>query len=85
MKEFTQPITNEQDVRAFFRHLLVDRKIYFHPDDDFNMYIDIPPMTKEEALRYNLLMEDCFDICGANVYDVANDMFNKIIFSQNEQ
>lgn len=81
MKEFTQPISTEQDVKAFFRHLLRDLKINFHPDDDFGTYINMethePTMTDKEAYHYNMLMEKCFDVCGESVYDVANDLFKE--------
>ena len=71
-------ITAAGDVEAFFRHLTADRKVCFHPDDDFADYISIdgrtPSFTNDEASLYNRLMDECFTVCkaaGVDIYEVG--------------
>ena len=56
-----------EDVKAFFHHLVEERKVNFHPDDDFADYIcyadKTPTFTKEEVAIYNRLMDEAFDVC----------------------
>ena len=66
------------DVQTFFHHLVADRKLSFHPDDDFADYINYssnkPLFSADEALIYNRLMEEAFDICdkeGADIYELC--------------
>lgn len=62
------------DVRNFFEHLTQERKVSFHPDDDFESYINIdtnePTFTAEECKRYNEAMQQCFDVCQAEGEDI---------------
>ena len=71
-------ITTVADVEAFFHHLLDERKVNFHPDDDFANYISItegtPTFTEEEVAVYNRLMEESFDVCeaaGVDIYEIG--------------
>lgn len=67
-------ITSVKDVEVFFHHLVFERKVNFHPDDDFANYIciaDTPPtFTKEEVDIYNRLMDESFDVCDKAKVDI---------------
>ena len=72
------------DVRKFFHHLVFDRKVNFHPDDDFSEYVSIdgktPTFNANEVKQYNRLMKQAFDVCeknGKDIYEIAMDEFNK--------
>lgn len=39
-------INTEADVKSFFHHLVDERKLNFHPDDDFADYISIDDKTR---------------------------------------
>ena len=71
-------ITTVADVKAFFHHLVNERKLNFHPDDDFADYISLddqtPTFSDEEVAVYNRLMDESFDICdtaGVDIYELA--------------
>lgn len=64
------------DVKVFAKQLIAEG-VSFHPDDDFNDYINfkenIPCYSKEEADIRNELMNNCFEICekaGIDIYDL---------------
>ncbi len=46
-------IKSVEDVKAFFHHLVDERKVNFHPDDDFADYVSYedkaPSFTEEEV------------------------------------
>jgi len=69
-------IETSEDVKTFAKQLIAEG-VSFHPDDDFNDYVnfkeDKPCYTKEEAYLRNELMSSCFDVCekeGVDIYDV---------------
>jgi hypothetical protein len=69
-------IETTEDVKAFAKQLIAEGVI-FHPDDDFNDYVNFkenkPCYTKEDADSRNELMSKCFEICekeGVDIYDV---------------
>ena len=71
-------ITSVADVKAFFHHLVDERKLNFHPDDDFADYISLddqtPTFTDDEVILYNRLMEESFDVCeaaGVDIYELG--------------
>lgn len=71
-------ITSVADVKAFFHHLVDERKVNFHPDDDFADYISLddqtPTFTDDEVILYNRLMEESFDACevaGVDIYELG--------------
>lgn len=73
-------IKSVEDVKAFFNHLVDERKLNFHPDDDFADYISYedktPSFTKEEVSVYNRLMEESFDVCNnynMDIYEIGFD------------
>ena len=69
-------IETADDVKAFAKQLIAEG-ISFHPDDDFNDYVNFkentPTYTKEEADLRNDLMNKCFEVCekeGIDIYGV---------------
>lgn len=71
-------ITTVADVKAFFHHLVDERKLNFHPDDDFASYVSFddkkPLFSDEEVTMYNRLMEESFDTCkaaGVDIYELG--------------
>lgn len=66
-------ITTVAHVEEFFHHLLYDRELNFHPDDDFAEYVDReskPSFNAEEVALYNRLMEESFDACDREGRDI---------------
>ena len=77
-------IKSVEDVKTFFHHLVDERKVNFHPDDDFADYIcygdKTPTFTKEDVGIYNRLMSEAFDVCeteGADIYDISFDELSR--------
>ena len=69
-------IETANDVKTFAKQLIAEG-VNFHPDDDFNEYVNFkenkPCYTKEEADLRNELMGSCFGVCekeGVDIYDV---------------
>ena len=69
-----------EDVKIFVMHLILEN-ISFHPDDDFNDYVNIktnlPTYTKEKADLRKALMSSWFLVCeneGADVYEVKGEV-----------
>ncbi|WP_214071825.1 hypothetical protein [Mucilaginibacter sp. dw_454] len=74
-------IKNLEDVKLFTRQL-VSEGTNFHPDDDFNNYVNLetgePSYTLEEAEIRNQLLYQCFKVCedsGEDIYDLAQEIF----------
>ena len=71
-------ITTKEEVKDFFRHIVDDLGINFHPDDDFKDYVCYATgertMDEEQAELYNRLMDEAFDICGDDVYEIGGDL-----------
>ena len=61
-------INSVDDVKVFFKHLLYDRKVNFHPDEDFANYVSSnthkPSFSRNEVPLYNRLMSESFDVCS---------------------
>lgn len=62
-----EKIASEQDARDFFRYLYRVENLSFHPDDCFSRYVSFrtkkPCFTPQQVLKYNMLMEQAFDVC----------------------
>lgn len=67
-------IENLEDVKRFFKYLTVERRVSFHPDDDFECYVNMetgePTFTPDECKEYNAAMLQCFEVCGAEGVDI---------------
>ena len=71
-------IVNLIDVVNFFKHLIYEKNLFFHPDDDFNDFVQnkncVPSINSDEAGIYNHLMEQCFAVCeeqGIEIYSIG--------------
>ena len=79
-------ILSVEDVKVFFHHLVDERKVNFHPDDDFADYIcyedRTPTFTQTEVAIYNRLMDESFDVCekaNVDIYDIGcTFLFNNL-------
>lgn len=67
-------INTVEEVEAFFDHIVKERKINFHPDNNFEDYVSIethePSFTPEECAIYNRLMNESFAICDQSNVDI---------------
>ncbi len=80
-------ISSVKDVEAFFYHLVDDRKVNFHPDDDFANYVCLADNTTSfsaaEVVMYNRLMDESFDVCDKADIDIYDIGFNEFIKGMN--
>lgn len=79
-------ITKLTEVVNFFEHLLYERGVSFHPDDDFAEYVIIATgkqlFTDEEIDIYNRLMQESFDVCektGVEIYSIGLASMRRLI------
>ena len=74
-------ITNAEEVKDFFHHIVYDLDINFHPDEDFKEYVSMETgertMDDEQAELYNHLMNEAFDVCGEEVYEIGSDLLRE--------
>ena len=75
-------IKNTKDVFAFAKQLVIEG-LSFHPDDDFNDYVNYktkkPSYTKKEAKIRNKLMDQCFAVCKKNNVDIYRTMLEVML------
>lgn len=76
MKDFK--IKTVEDVMVFFRYLVNELNLSFHPDDDFKDYVRFGSGERffddEWADRYNVSMGKCFMVCrdsGEDIYQIG--------------
>lgn len=81
-------ISSVAQVQAFFRHLAGERKVSFHPDDDFSEYVHYttgkPLFCPEEAQLYNRLMDESFAVCcqaNRDIYEIGLEEIQRAIVS----
>lgn len=74
-------ITNAEEVKDFFHHIVNALDINFHPDDDFKDYVSYEThertMDDEQAELYNRLMDEAFDVCSEEVYEIGSDLLRE--------
>lgn len=67
-------INTVDQVKEFFDYLAMERKVNFHPDDDFSDYINLstnePTFNAEEVAIFNNLMDESFVVCESNQTDI---------------
>lgn len=75
-KDFT--INLPEDVGRFFFWLVFECRVNFHPDDSFDSYVSLKTgeqtFTKEQADKYDAVMERCFEVCEQyqrDIYEIA--------------
>lgn len=85
----TSQIHSIEDVEAFFHHLVEERKVNFHPDDDFADYIcyedHFPTFTENEVIIYNRLMDESYYVCdkaGIDIYEIGLPILQKAVFGK---
>lgn len=68
------------DVKAFFHHVVFERKVNFHPDNNFADYINKdthkPLFSQSEVSVYNRLLGEAFSVCqdnGTDIYELGCD------------
>lgn len=78
-------IKTVKDVIEFFHHLAEEERLSFHPDENFEDYVNMktnkPSYTQEEAHERDALMEQCFVVCDQNnrdIYDLSLKQFYKL-------
>lgn len=75
--EFPDHIGNKEEIAKFFAYLYVVDQTSFHPDEDFNTYVDVagrPSYTTAEAESRNILMVEAIQAAeaeGLDIYEVA--------------
>ena len=71
-------ITNIEDVKDLAKYLYYERKVAFHPDDDFADYVNDETgeqtFTGEEISLFNRLMDECFEVCEREKKDIYEVM-----------
>ena len=79
-------IVNLIDVVKFFEHLLYEKKMLFHPDDDFCDYVQNEESNKtinsDEAEIFNQLMDQCFAVCeeqNMEIYSIGLTSMRRFI------
>lgn len=82
-------ILSVDDVKLFFHHLINERKVNFHPDDDFANYVSLkdhtPTFSDEEVKIYNRLMDESFEVCekaSIDIYSIGMDEFQQLFEEQ---
>ena len=85
-------IKSVEDVKTFFHHLVSERKLNFHLDDNFADYINYedktPSFTEDEVTVYNRLMEESFIVCekvGIDIYAVGLDELQETMDFKTEE
>lgn len=69
-------VSTVEDVRAFFKALMDELSLSFHPDDSFDGYgnqvngqwVDL--FTPEEATQLDAIMHQCWKVCYDNNTDI---------------
>lgn len=76
-------IKSLEDISEFVAQL-VKEELNYHPDDDFENYVNIetgePSYTLRQASLRNRLNIQCFEVCesaGADLYDISMEIFLK--------
>lgn len=71
-------VRTADDVKTFFHHLVYERKVNFHPDNDFTEYVSredkSPSFSADEVALYNRLMVESFNVCEnakVDIYEIG--------------
>lgn len=69
-------ISSMDEVKEFFRYIVYDLHINFHPDDDFKDY-GLKQFSNEDIICLNNLMDESFSVCkasGEDIYAIGLDI-----------
>ncbi len=76
-----QEIKTGEDIKIFFNDLLAE-DLNFHPDDQFEDYINYetkaPTYSEDESRLRNSLLYQSFDVCekeGVDIYEMCIEIF----------
>ena len=82
-------INTPENVKSYFKTLVEELSLYFHPNDNFADYTlkgtKKPLFTEEEAKNYNVLMSKYFEVCEKNkvdIYQIGLNVLTKKHFVQ---
>lgn len=76
-------IATVEEAKSFFRHVVFDLDISFHPDDNFRAYVNRESgkrvMDDGQADIYNRLMDEAFDAFGDEnaMYETAYNILKE--------
>lgn len=74
-------ITSKEEVKGFFHHIVYDLGINFHPDEDLKNYVSYETgdrtMDDNQAELYNSLMEEAYEFCGEEVYEIGFELLKE--------
>ena len=77
-------ITNLDEVKAFFSHVVSLIGDEWHPDDKYSFYLDVktkePVLTTDQQALYDRLQAECFAVCEAadeDIYDLGWEVIEK--------
>ncbi|QSW88460.1 hypothetical protein J0383_19710 [Flavobacterium endoglycinae] len=77
-----EKILTIEDVKQYAKQLTAEG-LSFHPDDDFNDYINIstgkPSYSNDDAALRNELMTQCFDVCEKEDIDIYEVMMEEML------
>ena len=84
--ELLNQIKNLSDVETYFKQLILEEKLNFHPEEDFRNYVlldtGLSSYNEEEAELRNHLLDECFDVCEryqADIYQIGIEiLFNQL-------
>ncbi|MFN8456351.1 MAG: hypothetical protein U0401_17065 [Anaerolineae bacterium] len=81
---FSPPnIKTELDVQSFFKWLVNDQYLNFHPDTPFEDYVyygtDNRVYSNEAAVSLNAVMDKCFEI-KEDVYEIGLEVIKEHVF-----
>ena len=77
---YDHEIKTVDDVVEFFKWIHSELKINFHPDDDFQDYIETAGLTESEADELDGKVQDCFRVCethGEDICELALELLQK--------
>ena len=85
-------ITNVDEVKNFFHYALYDRNIAVHPDDSLTDFSEDElkqmNVTKDEAVNYERLMDECFEVCErekADIYGIFLEEYKPLFIKEMEK
>lgn len=77
-------ITNLDEVKAFFSHVVSLIGDEWHPDDKYSFYLDVktkePVLTTDQQALYDRLQAECFAVCEAadeDIYELGWEVIEK--------
>ena len=77
-------IASVEEVTQFFKFLVDEKSLNFHPDDNFAEYVhnqtQEPFFSEAEVKLYNRLMDECFAVCADSnysIYDLGLEILKK--------